>query len=565
MYNDQTVPQIENQSPEKKPRTLIIIAVVVVLLACCFLVAAAALIYFDPFDWGLIGRLMGGYDSISKTIPEDANLYVSLDMGRFLADDTRDVFNAFAKNAGDPDIKDMEEFIQNVDDSLEETFGVTFTADILPWIGQYIGVSFIDLQLDRYGEPETAAWVLGIEARSKKAADEFVTKLINFASEDSGYDILTQTYQGADIYELDTPNEYERVAICRSKGVVLISTDVSGIKKAVDAQNGTPLSESQDYKDTMSGLPTERLITTFISGNLFSDVTTILQEELGAGISALSIYRSIGMSLTLVTDGVKFDVYTAYEQDQLSEERRTMLSSPGSSGKIAANFPENTLLFITGGNFGNIWQAIRDYAVESMDGDEGDCIESMQMFASEYGINPDTELFPYLDGEWGLGLYDDPSSILASELDVPVSVMLVAETSDQSSLDTSINKFVDDFGIGLVTIKEQTISGVPLYVASPFLLNTPLLSFGTFENYFLLGTNGEILAGSFDSDLSLANLPQYKDTWTAFDSGMSPVFYMNFTELIGFIEDLSTEELGPLDPVTAIAIANSPLKGNTTH
>lgn len=566
MYNDQTVVQPGAETPEKKSRSWVIVVVVVILVACCCLVSIAALLYFDPFDWGFLGRLTGGYDSIAKAIPEDANMYVSVDMLRFLDEDTRGVINAFAASAGDPDVMNRDEFISKIDKSLMESFGVTFSDDILPWIGQYIGVSFIDFELDSYGEPEYADWVLALESHDKKAVDEFISKIIDFTSKKTGYDFSTQSYKGTDIFELDTPNDYEKIAISHSKGILLISTRASGIQKAIDAQTGVSLSENQDYKDTMDGLPTQRLVTAFLSGNLFSDITAYLGNELDQNIPTPSIYQSMGISLAIIDDVIRTDVFTAFELDQLSEEQKSNLSSEGSSGEIAVNFPEDTLLFITGGKFGNTWMTIKNLLVDSMGGDEEDFDESMEMFGNEYGLNPDSELFPYLDGEWGLGLYRDQSGIINFQFGIPLGAMLVVETSNQSSLDASINKFMDNFGgFGLITIKEKTISGVPLYVAAPFLLNTTLLSFGTFENHFLLGTNDETLAESFNSDQSLANYAQYKDVWTKFDSGMNPVFYMNFTELTGFMEDYSTEELGPLDPIMKIAIANSPLKDNTTH
>ena len=88
--------------PVRKNRSVWIIAVIVIaLLICLCLVASAALIYFDPFDWGLLGRVLGGYDAIARTVPADTDVHVSVDMLKLLAEDS---LRSIVRDAEDTDL-----------------------------------------------------------------------------------------------------------------------------------------------------------------------------------------------------------------------------------------------------------------------------------------------------------------------------------------------------------------------------------------------------------------------------------------------------------------------------
>ena len=107
-------------------------------------------------------------------------------MLKFLSEDTRGVFDAFAQSSGDPDVTNREEFIQQMDETLVDGFGVTFSEDIQPWIGQYMGLSFFDVSPDEYGEPVLDHWIFVVEARSKKDSDAFIAKLVANLSAKTG-------------------------------------------------------------------------------------------------------------------------------------------------------------------------------------------------------------------------------------------------------------------------------------------------------------------------------------------------------------------------------------------
>ena len=570
MDNDATyqyTPGAQNPPPEPQKKLggkiWIIIAAVALLLICCCLAASAALLYFDPFDWGILGRLTGGFDPIAKTMRADSDLYVSLDLLKFLSADSREVFDAFAANAEDTEFGNRDEFISKLDEGLKESYGITFTDDIQPWIGQYIGLSFLDLDFDTYSGPESAGWLAVAESRDKKAAGNFITKLVTETQTITGDEFNTSVYEGVEIFELAATYEGDQFAVAQYKSYVYIAKNTQCIQDALDAYKGDSLSENDEFKDTLDNLPQSHLLSAFISPDFMINIMDSSLNGTGFQVDGYDAARSMGFSLSTTPEGVQIDYAINYNPENMNEYQKTKLNSNFSVKDITGFFPEDTILFIADSHLDLSWKIYRQMIVDSI-GSEDDFNESMQLLEDEIGFNPDSQLLPILDGVYAIGIFNESGGLLQSELDVPLGLLGVFGSSQPEKLQQIAADTADNLErLGLLNVHQETYGNMTYYELSVFLMGNSLAAFGTQDEYLLLGTSTDALIGTQESGRSLKDNSLMAEIWDAFPSSMEPIGFIDFRGFVSLIEDLNYEEYPALDPIKSIGLAQGALKGNT--
>ncbi len=562
-YQYQSVTTETPEPPKKKSTVWVIIGVIALIVIICFCIAAsAALLYFDPFDWGILGRLTGGYDSIARTVPADTDMHFSIDMLKLLSDDTQDVFNAFAKSSGDPSVQSREDVIKEMDASLLEEFGVTFSDDIQPWIGQYAGVSFFDVNMNQGSE--TFKWVFAIETRDKKAADAFIEKLVAHYAEKMGMRFQEIEYENTILFEM--ADDYNPFAIGRYKGLVFLSSDADFIIRAIDAPKGETLAKNDDYRSITKELPSSRIMTVFMNKTYFDNVYNLSGGDIPSLGLNPDIFQSSGISLSLVGNSIQMDVISAYDPDLLTEEQLALLTSQGASEKIAEDFPQDSILLLAGHDLSQIYTSSIQIIASTSGMSTQEISESMQLLEDQIGINPERDLFPYLDQDWGMALVKEHDTLLAEELDFPVGIIAYFGTSDKQQLGQNLSNTADHLsGMGLMSIDEKSIDGMTLYEASIYMMGEPLFTFGMKDNQMLLGTSSSRFENAPNRNQSLAESEGWKKAWKNVPNGMSPALYLDFQELINMIPDVNMTDMQYFKPIDKILLADSPLKGSTKH
>jgi hypothetical protein len=553
----------------KKRNTWIIVAAAVVGGIVIIAAVLAALVYFDPFHLNLLGRLRGGYDPVAATVPADTDLYFSIDMLKLLSEDTRGIIDAFAKSSGVPEVTNREDTIKQMDDFMMENLGVTFSDDIQPWIGQYLGFSLFDVSMDEYNAPVVVHWIFAVETRDQKASDAFISKLIAFIAEDTGETFVEREYKKATFQELSTENDADRVVIGRNKDMVLISNSMENIQRAVDAQSAESLAKDADYKAVVAKLPNTRLMTAYIRSSLVDQLSTSMYQPAWSTLGTSTNFQNVAFSLATIAEGIRFDMVSSYDLQNLTQAQIDSMSGPGASGKLAESLPQDTFFFVTGKNLDKVWGTIKEAIRTADDISEAEFDESMQMLESEIGINPDKNLFPLLDQEWGLALLNQESTIFA-DLGVPLGILGVFETSNPDQLSQNIKNMAGNLNeYGLVMADEKTGENTTYYELNTNYMGGadvgPWLAFGVRDSQLILTTNSAHLQNQLTSSESLAQSDVYQAVWKPFPSNMSPIFFLDLHQLIGVLNDLNSNELDVLSPVQSIAMAGSPLKDGTSQ
>jgi len=566
---DQTIVSESGPPAEKKRNTWIIVAAAVVGGIVVIAAVLAALVYFDPFNLNLLGRLRGGYDPVAATVPADSDMYFSFDMLKLLSEDTRGVIDAFAKSSGVPDVSNREDSINQLDNFMTENLGVTFTDDIQPWIGQYLGFSIFDVSMDEYHQPVIDHWIFAVETRDQKASDAFITMLTAFIAQDTGESFVDREYNKAAFHELSTENEADRVVIGRSKNLVLVSNSMENIQITINAQSADSLAKNADYKAVVAKLPNTRLMTAYIRSSLVDQLSTSMYQPAWTTLGTSTNFQDMAFSLAAVAEGIRFDMVSSYDLQNLTQNQIDSMSGPGASGKLAESLPQDTFFFMTGKNLDKVWGTIKEAIRTGNDISEAEFDESMQMLEGEIGINPDKNLFPLLDQEWSLALLNQESTVFA-DLGVPLGILGVFETSNPDQLSQNIQKMAGNLNdYGLIMADEKIGENTTYYELNSSYLGGanvgPLLAFGVRDSQLILSTNSVHLQNQLMSSQSLAQSDVYQTVWKPFPSDMNPIFFLDMHQLIGVLNALDSNELDVLSPVQSIAMAGSPLKDGTSH
>ena len=139
--------EVLDQQPmeqEKGKRTLWIVlgAIGVILILCLVAIVIIALV-LDP--WGIISRLRGTYDPIAQAAPPETQVFMNINLLKLQSSESLGLINTFAEAAGEEPFEDFQDIIADMGEPVEEDTEMTFAEDILPWIGQFVGLGFKDI------------------------------------------------------------------------------------------------------------------------------------------------------------------------------------------------------------------------------------------------------------------------------------------------------------------------------------------------------------------------------------------------------------------------------------
>lgn len=564
-----TVPaneQVEKTKPRRGIIIIIIVLAALLILLCCCLVVAAAIIGLDPFNLHLIERVMGTYDPITGTLPADTDLYVQVDLLKLDSEETANILNAFL-DASESDMQNKDDLIERLDEEMEEETGLTFTGDIKPWLGQHIGVAYLDLEVDIWGEPTDESLLVIFETIDTDLADTYILGLINSYQED-GWVFEDQDYGGVTIFE----SKDNDMAIARRNELIYFSSSADTIQEVLDVTKEDALSKDPAYREAMAALPGDRLLTLYVGDDFFEAVETIMEDAAEMEIEqpmydTFTTYRNLSMALTLVEQGIQIDTVTNLDPSQISQDQLDLMNTRLDSREMAAYFPEDTYVFIAGKRLDLVWKSYREQMM--LDPLGADVFNAgIEDIEYEFGLNVDTELFPYLDGNWALGLYHTNQGLMVQDPDIPMGMMLMLGSSNISELQNSTEKIADTLTSDqFYDVEEVSEQGIVLYeVTDPWYEEESMFVFGTGNSYLFFGSDINTIQKAFDSGSSLGTTAHFNEVWAPFGEDMIPALYLDISGILDWYESSDPmEDAGALKPLETVAVASSPVVEGQMH
>jgi hypothetical protein len=505
-------------------------------------IAVAAVFLVDPFGLNLLGRSM---ELTAQTMPPDVVFYVSMDLRKLQSENLDPIIWAFSEDLKRDQVSAIDRMYEEFDVILEEALGLSFTEDVMPWVGGAIGFGMTGLDMDMWAGVDEAEILLAFEVRDKGAADRFLEKFKDRLAEESGEDFSKEVYQDVTIHILDTPHEYERIAFCRSNDIILFSLDESSLKGAIDAQNGESLGDTPGFREVIGSLPPDRLVTMFINGeryfNIFSETFSWMY---GSDLSDLynestGMMSDIAMGLSIADVGLRMDTAYKINPEAISEEILEGFAKGAS--RTAHILPDSTLLHFYSYHLDLVWESMID-AISAME--DADFEESLEVFELTFGFDISDDLFARLDGEWAFAMMPSSAGFLTEFLEVPIGFSILAETSDPHGLlevSEAFSTTVELQGLGEVE-KIQDERGT-YYDLIDMYSGTAIFTYGVNDDLFVIGSSKDVLDDIFSDRPSLAESERYQQVWQSFPSDIAPMVYIDIQGFIANIrETMSPDE-----------------------
>jgi len=556
----------------------LIIGLVVVALICCCCVAVGAIVALDPFQLDLVERLTGQGDTAIKAMPTDTGIYIGFDVLGATPDKLNRVIKPFAQVAQDSEVKDWESLREQMNQEMFQDLNLTFENDLQPWLGQYLGIGFLGFLLDSAGNMETVHFVMAVEARDAGKADEFLGKLKTEMSTQDGNVITESEYQGVAIVTA-APDYGDPLVFGRSGGVVLFSTSEVDLMRAIDAQkDGNNLGQNALYKDLINKLPAGRLMTVFMDMQQFMDTYFSMLEGLGASsggmtqeqLEGLRQYyetysqgaQAMGMSATIVDAGLQFDLISSFNEQEISPEQKLIIEQSGPASTALDLLPEDTFFYEGTRIPAAFWTMLPKTLVESKIITQEELDEAMQQMDDQFGVNPLTDLLPYMNGDFAVAAFPDTAGLLADQANMDIGLALLAETNNPDAVRATLSNLSAGMEQMGMSMPAQQAGDLTYYVFADPSIGSDLASFGVKAPYLALATHSQTLQDLFAGQPSLAQNARFRQAASALPNGMDPFLYvdvqalldvarqgMSGSSLSGF--DESTQFLEPIPTILA--------------
>jgi hypothetical protein len=505
-------------------------------------IAVAAVFLLDPFGLNLFGR---STELTAQAMPPDVVFYVGMDFRKLQSENMDPIVWAFSEDLKRDQVSAIDRMYEEFDVILEEALGLSFTEDVMPWVGGAIGFGMTGLDMDMWAGVEEAEIILAFEVRDQGAADRFLEIFKDRVAEESGEGFSQETYQDVVIHILDTPYEYEQLVFCRSADLIIFSQDESVIKGAIDAQRGESLGDTPGFREVIGSLPSDRLFTMFINGERYFDAfSETFSWMYGPDLSDLysestEMMSHIAMGLSLADVGIRMDMAYKINPEAITEE---ILAGFAKGDSRTANIlPENTLLHFYSYHLDQAWQSMID-AISAMEG--VDFEESMEMFELTFGFDLGDDLFAKLDGEWAFAMMPSSGGVLSEFLELPIGFSLLAETSDPYGLLEVSEAFSTNAKLqGLGEAEKSQDERGTYYDLIDMFSGTAIFTYGVGDDLFVIGSSKDVLVDIFTDRPSLAESERYQRVWRSFPRDIAPMVYVDIHGFIANIrETMSPDE-----------------------
>ena len=190
----------------------------------------------------------------------------------------------------------------------------------------------------------------------------------------------------------------------------------------------------------------------------------------------------------------------------------------------------------------------------------------------QFGLNPDTDLFPYLNGEYALGLVPSTSGILAQETDAPLGLLLLVESSDESVL-YQLTDSLSDLLFLLFEVEDIDSDELYGYQAFDFGAQEPSFAFAASKDLLLLGTDLANMQSSLSRNNALTENSRYIEALDALPDNIRLGMFVDVKSILALVEELALgesdekefEDIHLYRPIQSIVSGSSTLDDTFLH
>jgi hypothetical protein len=517
------------------------------------LLLMAGLLWVDPFGWRVFDRLKGEIDIAISAMPPETAVYISIDLLQFQSPAWQQLFAPFVQAVGEEGDISAQDALQT---QIENQFNISYNEDVRPWLGASFGVALLNVETDFAGELTAVQWVMAVETRSKQDSDAFLQKLSVGWAETTGITAVTHTYQDVDLTHFAAEASSDQLAFGRVDNLVLVGSDLDAVQKAIDAYNDVSLANTSGYTTLQPTLVDGRLAAVYFNMPRLSRYQDAFPLRIGAfSLPRLPTDGVLGtaVSISQHPSGFQLDATTAYNLSQLSGPQQLLVQTQVADTRTAASLSLDTILYLNGVGVNHLWGVYRTAFIDAAS--EADFADSMGLLNQQFGLNPESDLLPFLDGETAVAVVPGTGGVLPQLAEVGVDLILTVAISDEQGLSTNITTFSDAFNKTLGTVSHSSnANGITEYQLETVLLPDFSLHYGVGQSKFLLATSvGGLQAAQVDMAVSLANTPRFQAAWAQFPAQMTPGLYLDVQRWLSHSQNMdiaNTSLLKPIDTIT---------------
>lgn len=282
-------------------------------------------------------QFLAPQDKIADLIPEEAPLYGKVDIGKIISNDSKNI-------QPEKIITQFDFLLNNVVQKINEEifdFGINFTTDIEPFIGNNLAFSYIKNGGDN-------GFVFIVEVDDKEFAFNTLEKIEYKAVID------VENYEGIEIANIAKKDSYEKYYLTLFDNFMVLSKKRSPITSIIDTykEKRLSLSQSQEYKKLSPFILFNKLfylytkpseITELVPGN---DNIKIAWEVITNKINAIFLFSQAA------ENGLQLDLSADYRHEGSRVEKI--------SKDLIESLPLETSGFIAGKNLAKDFSELKD-------------------------------------------------------------------------------------------------------------------------------------------------------------------------------------------------------------
>lgn len=463
-----------------------------------------------------------------EAIPADADVVITLDLLQLTDSERIDslikTFTGPLEDAGHIDSSEVD-LAGQIDEALQEEFGLTLEEDILPWVGRSVAAGiWIPPDFDDSAEPEV---LLSMSIRDTEGAAKFIRTV--------GDPVEEEPLEGGTLY-VPTGAE-EPVVIWVGDDHLVMAQDRSTLLDGLASRSGRSLLDDETFSETVSRLPTDRIAAVYIGPTffeVFADAMAEAAPEEQFDLSGLEELRGLAFSVGLPDAGLRFDVVQLLDEDASQ--------APIASGDLAgvAALPVETIGY-AGFTIGEGY--IEEFLDQLRQADPDAYDEVATDIEEEIGVDVFGEVLPSIGGENLIAVVKDRDGFVAEESELPLGFLAsigLADTAPMTDLLTALEPFAIDEDI-------QIMRGTPTVA---WVEGSELLAYQVTDDALAVGTSSSLLEAFLDGAGGLTESSLYQEI-NAELPGDDLAVYVDLGQVFDLIE-MNADDRAIVDPLRGI-------------
>ncbi len=325
----------------------------------------------------------------------------------------------------------LDQALLNWRDRLLTSKGYHYAQDLQPWVGDEVTLVLLAPAADTEKPP--ALWILPIKDAEK--AQQSLSRL------GAGATAPARSHQGIAIRTLPgTEGQTLHAAVIEDR-LVLLSDHAPAIERAIDTYQGdAALPQLPNYSLALAqtAVP-EPFLRLYVNGPQAKAIAAAnsIQPAPLLGLTPLQNNQGLVASARLTDTGVQLRGFNWLPAD--SQNRYRVVNQAGDLPRL---LPDDALMVVSGSSFQQFWQGYNQQGGVINPRNPLNPHMLREGLLSTTGLNLETELVDWMNGEFALALLPQPDG----EGDRRLSLAWLAETSDRPAAEAALAKLDEVMG-----------------------------------------------------------------------------------------------------------------------